>query len=238
MEKYSDAHFIIDYPDELEQFLKDAISIVNEKIDYINSLFGVEKSIGQLKVSLFIDRKSFVDYIKTTFNDSNLPDWASGCFYGGGIQILIDINKKSSIEFHKHTLLHEMVHLYFNNTIYNQNKINRILWLDESYAKFLDGQHLNMSDEQIRYILTNLKAISPNFNLGLFDKNNGKVVTKEYNGYDMFYAIGRYIFENGLEKEYLEILKTNPAKIRRMNRTILPKAIKYLESTLELKQSV
>lgn len=123
-----------------------------------------------------------------------------------------------------------MAHLYIENTIYSKYNIDRIRWFDESYAGFLDGHMKNRINKQFREICLELKRLG-NFDMNSIDDVND-VITKNYNGYNMFRIIGKYIFENDLAKKYLDLLKNNPSTIREIGKDILPKAIKYVENSL------
>ena len=74
-----------------------------------------------------------------------------------------------------------------------------------------------------------LKNICKNIKVEDFDVNIlddiKKVKSEKYNGYDMFKVIGYYIFNQHIEKEMLETLKTDVEKIRLVGKNILKKSI-------------
>jgi len=45
-------------------------------------------------------------------------------------------------------------------------------------------------------------------------------------------VIGKYLFENNLDKDYIELLKINPEEIRKEGKSILKKAIEYVLKSL------
>ena len=221
-------HLVLHYQDGLENFIKNSLKIVETKLPFIKELFKNDDIDAiQLKASFFTKRNEFVKYIKSISSGHTPPSWATGCFYNGEIQTLIDINDKNDLTFKVHTLTHEMVHLYIQKFIYEKFNLDRIRWFDESYASFIDGhiEYRNLRDlKAICYQLKSLGDFDMNF---LDDVKNVK--TNTYDGYDMFLIIGKYIFENNLAKEYMELLKKSPNEIRRLGTKILPKAIQYIE---------
>lgn len=222
-------NLILNYQDGLDDFVNTSINIVDEKTPLIKEIFECNDiCVGQLKASFFTDRNDFVNYISSISGGHTPPSWATGCFYNGEIQTLIDLNKKENLEYQTHTLIHEIVHLYFNKLIYNKYEIYRIRWFDESYACYIDGHIENIKIENLKEICVKLKSLN-DFDMNTLD-NIKNVRTNNYNGYDMFLTVGKYIFENNLEKKYLKILKNNPKKIRKIGLKILSKAISYVEN--------
>lgn len=183
--------------------------------------------LPKINVAFFCERKDFVDYIQSNFN-ATPPEWAMGCFYGGGIQVLINLNDEKNIEKNKHHLLHETVHLYINHFIYDKYKINRIRWFDECFANYLDGTQKNIKNKELLECCKKLKLLK-NFDLASLNDVK-KIITNEYNGYDIFHIVGKYIFENNLQNDYIKIIKENYKKIQEIGKTILSDAINYIEN--------
>ena len=216
--------FIINFQEGLEEFVDTSLKIVKKQIPLLENLFQVEVSeVGKLKASFFTERKDFVEYIKTVSNGRTPPEWATGCFYNGEIQTLLDINNKEDVKHQTHTLIHEMAHLYIQKLVYEKYDIDRIRWFDESYATYIDGHIKNITRQQLRNMCERIKDVGE-FDLNILNDIN-KVKTREYNGYDMFLVVGKYIFENNLAKDYIELLKTKPEEIRKVGREILTKSI-------------
>lgn len=94
------------------------------------------------------------------------------------------------------TLAHETFHLFFKKFIYQENNFERLVWLDEALAINFDGttEHLVENGKFLEIIL-GLKDNNklPKMNELSFDINNIK--TKNYNGYDLFMVVGRYLIE-------------------------------------------
>lgn len=226
MKTYCDNHFHIMYPDTLEAFIKESLDLFYQKQPILENVFSCNTSIlGQIKISYFTERAQFVKYIQSVSNGKTPPTMASGCTYNGEIQILVNIHDQLSMESKKYTLTHEMVHLYINKSIYEKYHIRRIRWFDESYAKYLDGSIENKTIENWKNMTNQLQHLE-NFDMNSIQSNHLK--TDTYNAYHMFFMIGKYIFENHLEKQYIDLIKKDDSKIREMGPTILTKAITYV----------
>jgi hypothetical protein len=74
-----------------------------------------ENEISILKASFFVKREGFEEYIKKVSKGHTPPSWATGCFYNGEIQVLVNLDNP---EIKMHTLAHETMHVFFEKTIY------------------------------------------------------------------------------------------------------------------------
>jgi len=219
--------FIINFQNGLEEFVSNSLKVVEKQMPILRSLFLLEvENFKKIEASFFTERSEFVGYIKSISNGDIPPKWATGCFYNEGIQTLININDEEDVKYKTHTLMHEMVHLYIQKLVYEKSGVERVRWFDESYASYIDGYIKNITSNQLKNICEKLIGIGE-FDLNILDDIN-KVKTKEYDGYDMFLIVGKYIFENNLAKHYLELLKTKPSEIRKVGKTILEKSINYI----------
>lgn len=226
MKKVVTDKFIINFQEGLEEFVDTSLKVVGKQMPLLENLFLLEVAeVQKLKASFFTERKEFVEYIKSISGGDTPPEWATGCFYNGEIQTLLNVNDEEDVKYQVHTLIHEMAHLYIQKLVYEKYGIDRIRWFDESYASYIDGHIKNITREQLRIICEQLKQVGK-FDLNVLNDIN-KVKTREYNGYDMFLVVGKYIFENNLAKYYMELLKTKPEEIRKVGREILTKSIKY-----------
>jgi len=198
---------------------------LSKKKELIKNTFGKIPD-KKIKASFFINRKSFENYIKKISNGQTPPSWATGCFYNGEIQTLINLNNEQRVKMQSHTLTHEFVHLCFE--FYNSLNIPRICWFDESYATFIDGSKDNISLQNLNEIIKKLKTLG-NFDMNIISNSN-KYITENYNAYDMFLVIGKYIFNKHLEKQLLDLLKSDYKKIKQLGKTILVDAINYLDN--------
>lgn len=224
--------FIINFQEGLDEFVKDSLCVVEERFEVLKNLFSNEsESVGKMKASFFTERENFVEYIKSVSNGAIPPEWATGCFYNGEIQTLINLNDEKDVQYKVHTLMHEMVHLYIQELVYSKHSIDRITWFDESCASYIDGHMNNMTKDQISKICEQLKNVGE-FDLNILDDIN-KIKTNEYDGYDMFLIVGKYIFENNLAQKYVDAIKTSPEEIREIGKEILAKSIKYALGNLQ-----
>ena len=83
--------------------------------------------------------------------------------------------------------------------------MDRIVWLDESLATNFDGTTEKLIENgKFLEIILNLKNNQklPKMSDLEFSKNNIK--TEDYNGYDLFKVVGRYLIET---KSQVELLK-------------------------------
>lgn len=227
MRNLTTENFVLNYQEDLEEFIQDSLTIFDSKKTLITNLFG-DILNQKIKASFFTNRDDFVEYIKSISKGNTPPTWATGCFYNGEIQALININDINNLESKKHTLTHEFVHLCFNEFIYDKYAIDRIRWLDESFAVYVDGRADKISQDKLKSMVHELKKLGE-FDVNVLNDKN-KIKTETYDGYDMFLIIGKYIFANNLAKKYLNELKTNPTRIVSIGKNILSDAINYVES--------
>ena len=223
MEILKTENFDIEYAKELQSYAIKALANAESKLQYFCKLFNCKKEdVGVLKASFFNKRNEFVAHIKKISGGSEPPKWAEGCFYNGEIQALV---RKEVENERVNTLAHETVHLIFNKTIYNKFNIDRVRWLDESFAVYLDGE---VDKQELQDIVKKLEPISNNFNMNDLEDVN-KVHTSLYDGYNMFNVIGYYIFKNNLQAEMLNLLKTDRNKVVEIGTHILQDALDFLK---------
>lgn len=223
--------FNIFYQRGLKNFCLESLNIANKKIDYLNQLFNCKiNDLGELKVSIFHIRDDFENYIKSIADGKCPPKWAKGCFYNGEIQIFINKRDEDELKNRQYTLLHELVHLYIKKMIYQKYNLRRMTWFDESFATYLAkcdvkliNEYKNNSKELDRY---------KDFDVNLFEDKKF-LNSKDYNSYHMFSVIGKYIFDNNLEKKYLNLIVNDYDEIRKFGRTILNDALKYINNLKE-----
>lgn len=206
--------FIINFEEGLEDFIEKSLKIVDERMPLIEETLDCKNiEIEKLKTVFFINRDNFVNYIKSISGGFAPPDNAVGCFYNSGIQCLVDLKDKENLKCRLHTLTHELVHIYIYKLIYQKYQIDRIKWFDESFAEYLSGYVNTLSLEEIK---------------DFFNVNNIQRV--EIVSSDMFMIIGKYLFENNLAKQYLEILKENPEEIKKIGKDVFLKALNWINN--------
>ncbi|MBQ9795337.1 MAG: hypothetical protein IJW36_00040 [Clostridia bacterium] len=220
-------NFIINHDENLQKFVEKTVKHAEDKKTEFYKIFKCkENEIDVLHASFFINREEFVEYIKSISNGQIPPSWATGCFYNGEIQVLVDLKNP---EIKMNTLAHETMHLFFDKTIYQRYNIERVNWLDESFAVYLDGEPNDLSNEELKRIVEYLSKIAEGFDMKILEDYN-KVKTEEYNGYDMFNIIGKYIFETKQEQFFLELIKNDRNKVVEIGKHILQDAIDYLKN--------
>ena len=227
MEKYitlENNFYKILIPESLKEYGEEVLEYSTKKLQEFLCFFKKQKYGTKIKGSFFLTREDFFNRIKTLAPDSNPPSWAQGCFYGGETQILL--NPQSLYDRYS-TLAHESFHLLFQKFIYEKNKMDRIVWLDESLAGNFDGttEKLIENDAFLKMIL-NLKENKNLPNMNDLEFSKGNIKTENYNGYDLFKVVGRYLIETKNQDELLEYVN-NKNKIISDGNTILEASIKY-----------
>lgn len=230
MKQLKTENFVVEYSEGLENYATKAVNHAEIKKQQYCKLFNCKSDdIGVLKASFFNVRDEFVNHIKKISGGSEPPTWAEGCFYNGEIQAMV----RKELESERiNTLAHETVHLFFNRTIYNKYNIDRVRWLDESFAVYLDGEPNNISTAELKELIVKLQPFADGFDMNILNDVN-KVHTKEYDGYDMFNVIGKYIFETNQEEHLLKLLKEDKSKVDTIGTYILQEAINYFEKILK-----
>lgn len=221
--------FIIDYDENLQGFIEKTVQHAESKKKEFYKIFNCEETdIDILHASFFTKREDFVKHIKSISNGRTPPSWATGCFYNGEIQVLVDLKNP---EIKMNTLAHETMHLFFDKTVYKKHNIDRVNWLDESFAVYLDGKPDDITKQELTRIIEHLSKISDGFDMAIL-ANYNKVKTKEYNGYDMFNIIGKYIFETNQEQKFLELIKKDRNQVLEIGKHILQDTIDYFKEKI------
>lgn len=217
--------FVINYASELKDFVVATSNHAKEKKKEFCKLFGCEEQdVERLQASFFVERNEFVKHIQTISKGQTPPKWATGCFYNDEIQVLVDLKNP---EEKMNTLAHELLHLFFEKMIYQKYNIERVNWLDESFAVYLDGGAHDF-DSELEKSMKYLSKISKGFDMNILCDYN-IIKTKEYDGYDMFNIIGKYIFETKQENKLLKMLIANRQQIVELGKHILQDAINYFK---------
>lgn len=228
MKKYiiiANDYYEILVPSSLKKYGEEVLNYSTDKIKEFLSFFN-ERKFKRIKGTFLINHNDFIARIKkvSTSKSSLPPKWATGCFYDGEIQILLDENNPYE---RFNTLAHESFHLMFSKFIYEKNGINRTIWLDESLANNFDGtiEKLleNNAFKNIVIKLINNNNL-PRMNELSFSKDN--IITKEYNGYDLFKVVGRYLIETKSKEDLLDYVN-DEEKIIHDGKNILKKSLKY-----------
>ncbi len=235
MEKYITIEndlFEILIPVSLEDYGNEAIKYSTDKLNEFLQFFKEKKYGQKIKGAFFLNREDFFNRIRKLAPEANPPSWAQGCFYGGETQILLNPH---NIYDRFCTLAHESFHLLFQKFIYEKNNMDRIVWLDESLAGNFDGTTEKLVENgKFLEIITNLKNNPklPKMNDLSFSKGNIK--TENYNGYDLFKVVERYLIETKDKDELLKYVN-NKEKIISDGDSILGESIKYFFEKYNLK---
>lgn len=109
------------------------------------------------------------------------------------------------------SIVHEFVHLVYND----QASSNHCVWLEEGLAQFLSGQKSFLEADEKKYLNWLKKSvlekeIPPITFLKKHGSNYGEFcdcITNKYNGYDISYALLRFIIEEYSEEKLYEIVR-------------------------------
>jgi len=227
-------YFEILIPSTLKKFGEEVLNYSTDKLKEFLSFFKEESYNKKIKGAFLINRDDFITRIKEVSapNSSLPPQWATGCFYGGETQILLNENNPHE---RFNTLAHESFHLLFSKFVYEKNNIDRIVWLDESLAGNFDGTtekliKNNSFKSIIAKLIDNNKL--PKMNKLSFSKGN--IITEEYNGYDLFKVVGRYLIETKTKEDLLNYIN-DEEKVINDGKIILEESLNYFMLKYNLK---
>lgn len=213
-------------PERFVEFGNRVLDFSTKKVkEYLD--FFKEDSYGtKIKASYFVKREDFLQRIKDIKSpgDNMPPSWATGCFYGGETQILMD---EDDIEFSFYTLIHEIFHLMFGKFVYNKNKVNRVIWLDEALAGNFDTTTERLIENgRFKQLIDKYYHCDCLPTMENFDFSDGVFTTEEYNGYELFKIIGRYLIEKYNKDELLEYVNDYD-KVIKDSKNILRDSLEY-----------
>lgn len=223
-------YYEIYFPCKYEKDIKEVLEYSTNRLIENLSFFG-KITYGQvIKASFFDTKEEFFARIQELDKNATPPDWAKGCFYGGENQILLD---EKNVKTRFFTLAHESCHLLFSKFIYNDYK-DRVVWLDESFAANFSGEVEKELENGV--FLEKIKKYSncntlPDMNEITFKRNNVK--TNEYNAYDFFHIVGRYLVEIYSNEELLKLYK-DEEKVLKLGENILRESILYFKQKYSL----
>lgn len=224
--EYYEMYFPSKYESDIKEILEYSTNKLIDNLKFFN-----KESYGQVIKASFFDRKeAFFSRIKELNENATPPDWAKGCFYGGENQILFERN---NLKIRFYTLAHESCHLLFSKFIYENYK-ERVVWLDESFAANFSGEVEKelANGEFMKKVKKYLNCNSlPNMNEISFKNNNVK--TKEYDAYDFFHIIGRYLLEIYSKEELLDFYK-DEEKVLKLGKNILNESLLYFKKKFSL----
>lgn len=117
MKKYitiTNDYYEILIPSSLKTFGEEVLNYSTDKLKEFLSFFKEESYNKKIKGAFLVSRADFIARIKEVAdtNSSLPPQWATGCFYGGETQVLLNENNPYE---RFNTLAHESFHLLFLN---------------------------------------------------------------------------------------------------------------------------
>lgn len=113
--------------------------------------------------------------------------------------------------------------------------MERIVWLDESLAGNFDGTIEKLIENgKFLEIILNLKNNRKLPKMGDLEFSKGNIKTKDYDGYDLFKVVGRYLIETKSRDELLKYI-SDKSKIVNDSDTILEISIRYFSEKYNLK---
>ena len=218
--------FNFEYSPDLEEFIEETKIISEQRKEVLCKFFKCKPSaIPAFNAAVLSNKEDFRDYIRKISNNSTPPEWATGCFYGGGIQAFVKKSDQKQYNSAKFTVAHELTHIFINKLVYDKYKIPRLKWWDECYAYWLERPLTQERiDQAIRLSKENEYRADFDMNRIKNDSNN----ESEVDAFPLYKIIGYYIFQNNLGEEFLQIIKEDRNKMVEIGKTILKDSIEYI----------
>lgn len=217
-------YYEIYIPKEYEDYGNKVLDFSTEKLKE-NLLFFRENTFGtKIKGYYATTREDYVNRVHLHEPKHTPPKWAGGGYYGDEAIILLTpdtLNKRFA------TLAHESFHLLFTKFVYEKNGFDRIAWLDESLANNLDGRmEYRIRTGYFEKIIFDLKEKINLPKMNDLDFKKGNIITKNYDGYQLFIIVGRYLLETMSDDEMFDFINDD-VKIKEAGETILEDSINY-----------
>lgn len=232
MEKYitiTNDYYEILIPTSLKKFGDEVLEYSTNKLKEFLTFFNEKSYNKKIKGAFLINRNDFITRIKEVSEPNVIlpPECATGCFYGEESQILL---KEENPYEEFNTLAHESFHLLFSKFINEKNNTERIIWLDESLAINFDGSiEKIIKDNRFKDLIMKLTNNNNLPKMSELSFSKGNIVTKDYNGYELFSIVGRYLIET--KKDLLAYIKNQNEIINDGNK-ILEESINYFARKL------
>lgn len=134
-------YFEILIPLSLKEYGEEVLNYSTDKVKEFLSFFR-EQNCEKIKGAFLINHDDFINRIKEVSapNSPLPPEWATGCFYGGETQILL--NENSPYE-NFNTLAHESFHLLFSKFVYKKITLKELYGLMNHLLIILMDQQIN-----------------------------------------------------------------------------------------------
>lgn len=199
------------------------------KEKHILDFFGIS-TFRKVRINLFDSRESYIDF---SSQFSKVSSYSLGNCFGGMINYVCiskDLEDFYKAGFLIASIIHELVHLIYHEKISNYHCI----WFEEGLAQYLSGQKSFLESDKQKYskwlekeIFS--KKIPP---IDFLKHHGGKYGqfcdcdTNKYNGYDISYALVRFIIESYNHSEIISIIKSEE-KIQEIEKNII-ECFRYL----------
>ena len=213
-----------------KEFLERLVSYYTKSKDKILIFFGIA-DFRKIRINLYKSKQEYDDSFKDIMQISK---YGIGNCYMGEINYVCteqDLESIPKAGFVIASIVHEFVHLVY----YEKISKNKCVWLEEGLAQYLSGQKslLEMDDERYNMWLEKniFEKEIPKIE---YLKEHGSIYgkfcdmqTNKYNGYDVSYALIRYMITKYNNIEINEIIR-NKIKLQECEKTIIQD---FLEAT-------
>ena len=203
-----------------------------KKEKHILDFFEIS-TFRKVRINLFDSKESYINF---SSQFSKISPYSLGNCFGGMINYVC-ISKELE-DFYRAGFLiasvaHELVHLIYHEKV---SKFHCI-WLEEGLAQYLSGQKSFLEADNQKYLKwlekeIFSKEIPP---IDFLKHHGGKYGqfcdcdTNKYNGYDISYALVRFIIESYNHSDIINIIK-NKEMIQEIEKNIIEKFKKENES--------
>lgn len=194
------------------EFIQNLANYIIRKKNKILHFFNIDE-FRKVRINLF---DSIENYRSFSLQYIQISSYSEGNCCNGTINYICDRNKikepmKAGFLFA--CLTHELVHLI----IYEKVTKNTVIWLEEGLAQYLSGQKSFLEANEQKYsewLINNVlnKEIPDISFLNKHGSSYGEfcdLKTNMYNGYDISYAIIRYIIDKYSILQINEIIRNN-----------------------------
>lgn len=215
-----------------KEFLERLVSYYIKSKNKILSFFGIGE-FRKIRVNLYESKQCYDDCFKDIMKISK---YGIGNCYMGEINYVCTKEDLATIPragFVIASIVHEFVHLVY----YEKVTKNKCVWIEEGLAQYLSGQKslLEMDDQRYNSWLKD-NIFSKEIPKIEYLKEHGSkygmfcdMETNKYNGYDMSYALIRFMTYKYTNKEINEIIREE-SRLRECEKIIIQD---FIEATKE-----
>lgn len=226
--KLQSKHFSLDSEVEVQS---DILEILEDVLfDYLK-LFKL-KNCSRINIYLYKNQDRYAEAMYQMGEE--ISQYSKGSFNPHNRTINHVYNEKTI----ENDLKHELIHLLYYEVY--EDKYQRILWLDEGLAQNLSTKKMSEEEFKIWYlsrIERKDKQIPPISFLKQHGTNYGEFIdleTNSYNGYDLSYAMVRYLIDV-YGKSHLSNFLQDQKQIFQLESTILESMHKYYSKLFKIK---